>query len=104
MPIEDGVEPASLHLEARVEDRRQSRSARWMRVALAAAFTGLFGDGNDLLPGMELVVTRRSTGREVLRVKAGGLEEASRLLAQVRRELDEQSVAEFVRAWRRLED
>lgn len=93
-------------LEARLEDRPVrpvSRAARVVASFAIAAFTG--GDGGDeVLPGMDLVVARRDTGAEVLRLSAGRPQEADRMLQSTRDDLERMSVEEFVRAWRVIEN
>lgn len=93
-------------LQVTLEDRRLhpvSKAARVVASFAIAVFSG--GDGGDeALPGMDLVVTRRDTGAEVLRVAAGQPQEADRMLQATRRDLETMSVEGFVRAWRSIED
>jgi hypothetical protein len=96
----DGFEPASLYLEAAILPRKGSMGAKALR-SIASIAAGLMT--NDLESGpsvLDLVVTRRDSGNEVLRVSAGTLKESDRLLVQVRNDLDAKSVADFVADWR----
>lgn len=91
-------------LEARLEDRPMNPLARAGRFVASFAI-GLVsgGAGEDALPGLDLVVTRKESGAEVLRVAAGPVEEADRLLHLTRRDLAEMSVEQFVREWRQID-
>lgn len=96
----DDGDPASRHLRADLLPRHENgvrRATRWVLNLTAGA---LLGDDTVGGSGLDLVVTRRDTGAEVLRTSAGGLEDADRLLVAVRRDLDERTVADFVREWR----
>lgn len=100
MGIDDpGFEPASRYLSASLAPRGGSRWAKALRSAATIA-AGLAGDLEAGPSEIDLVVVRLETGREVLRVSAGTVAEADRLLQQVRRDLDGKSVAEFVAEWR----
>jgi len=95
-----GGDPASRHLRAELLPRRENgvqRATRWVLNLTAGALLGDDGVGGS---GLDLVVTRRDTGVEVLRTSAGGLEDADRLLVSVRTDLDERTVEDFVREWR----
>ena len=74
----DAFDPASNHLDARIEIVR-TRFLRRRR---------------------ELVVTRHDTGAVELRVEAGDQAQAGRLLAQAHGELHSKTVMEFFREWR----
>ncbi|KAA9153848.1 hypothetical protein F6B41_10430 [Microbacterium lushaniae] len=87
-------------LQARLEDRRMSRLNKAVRVVSSYAIALVSGGTDELLPGMDLVVTRIDTGAEVLRVDAGQPQEADNMLQATRRDLDEMSVSQFVAAWR----
>lgn len=93
---------ASEVLQARLEPARMSRVARFGRNALALALSTVTGGAGaeDALPGVDLVVVRRGSGAEVLRVRAGTLEEADILLDRTRRDLAALTVEQFVREWR----
>lgn len=95
-----GFEPASLHLEATLEPRRSTPLGGTLRTLATIAVGLLTNDAESGPSAVDLVVTRRATGGEVLRVSAGTTEEAGRLLAHVRRDLDEKDVTEFVSEWR----
>jgi hypothetical protein len=92
-------EPASLYLEASLAPRGGSVWAKALRTAATIA-AGLVGDLEAGPSEIDLIVVRRETGREVLRVSAGTVAEADRLLHHVRRDLDEMGVGEFVAQWR----
>lgn len=102
VPAPQPETPAADVLEAHLEDRRVhpvSKAARVVATFAVAILSG--GDGVDeALPGMDLVVTRRDTGAQVLRVAAGRPQEADRMLQSTRRDLATMSVEEFVRQWR----
>lgn len=93
------IEPAALHLEAMLAPRGGSGWAKALRSAATLA-AGLAGDLEAGPSETDLVVVRRSNGREILRVSAGSVAEADRLLQQVRRDLSTKTVAEFVGEWR----
>ncbi|MET0812006.1 MAG: hypothetical protein ABWY03_03055 [Microbacterium sp.] len=96
----DGFEPASTYLEAAILPRKGSIGTKALR-SIAAIAAGLMT--NDLESGpsvLDLVVTRRDSGNEVLRVSAGTLQESDRLLARVRQDLDTKSVTDYVADWR----
>ncbi|MDY0945753.1 hypothetical protein SOM11_07100 [Frigoribacterium sp. CFBP9039] len=97
------TEPASAALDARLDQQRDPARGRTRRLIAGLIGSLLTGDGAAATGGVDLVVTRRDTGREVLRTGAGTLEEADRLLATVRNDLETKSVAEFAREWRLLE-
>lgn len=75
----DAFDPASNHLDARVEPAR-----------------GILRRRRDL------VVTRHDTGAEEIRVDAGRAPQAARLLAKVQHDLHTTSVPDFFREWRLL--
>ena len=91
-------------LEARLDRRDESRLVRAGRLVAGLLGGALASDGAAASAGVDLVVSRRDTGREVLRTEAGTLEEADRLLVAVRRDLDSQSVTGFARDWRLFDD
>jgi hypothetical protein len=93
-------EPAAAHLDATLAGRRGGPVARSARTAASLALAILTGDTVSGPSQTDLVVSRRQTGNEVLRVSAGTLEEADRLLATVREDLRTKSVAEFIAEWR----
>lgn len=47
----------------------------------------------------DLVIRRRASGAEVMRISAGAPDEASRLLDLARRDLARLSVAQFIAEW-----
>lgn len=90
---------ADRHLEAALADRRGTLPQRVVRTVLSIV-AGLLT--NDLEAGpsaTDLVIRRRDSGREVIRMSAGTTEEASRLLAHARRDLARLSVTDFVAQW-----
>lgn len=92
-------------LEARLDRAKMPTALRWGRNALAFAVSTVSGGaGDDLLPGLDLVVSRRDTGAEVLRVRAGQFEEAGHLLEHTWRDLASMTVEEFVRSWRLIDE
>lgn len=93
-------EAASLHLEASLAPRKGTPLVKAMRTVATIAAGLLTNDLESGPSAIDLVVARRSNGGEVLRVSAGTAEEAGRLLARVRRDLDEKCVADFVAEWR----
>ena len=106
----DGTSPepgtrADEVLEARL-DRARMHAAKRLGLNVAAFAVSIVsgGGGEDVLPGFDLVVSRRDTGGEILRARAGQFEEADRLLAHTRRELAAMSVEQFVREWRVVKD
>jgi hypothetical protein len=93
------TDAAADHLEATLADRRATMRQRVVRTVLSIA-AGLLT--NDLEAGpsaIDLVVVRRDSGGEVIRISAGTGEQATRLLELARRDLDRLSVAEFVAEW-----
>ena len=74
----DAFDPASNHLDARIEIVR-TRLLRRRR---------------------DLVVTRHDTGAVELRVEAGDQAQAGRLLAKAHSDLHSKTVMEFFREWR----
>lgn len=88
-----------MYLEAQVVPRRGSGLVKAMR-SVATIAAGLAGDLEGGPSALDLVVTRRETGNEVLRIAAGTVSEADRLLLHVRRDLETKSVSEFVLEWR----
>ena len=92
------VTPASEHLTADLEPRRGHplrKAARW---AATIAFAAV-GGGIDDVAHFDLVVRRRESGREILRTPAD-TGSPDFLLDQVRRDLDDKTVEEFVAEWR----
>ena len=97
--------PAGEVLEARLEPARMSKAKRWGRNALAFAVSSVSGGaGDDLLPGLDLVVSRRDTRAEVLRVRAGQFEEAGHLVEHTWRDLETMTVEQFIRSWRLIDE
>jgi len=92
--------PAAEVLDARLEEREVNAVEKAARVG-ASFVLGLVGGGagDELLPGLTLVVTRRDSGSEVLRMRAGSGEEADKVLALARRDLETLTVEQFVREW-----
>lgn len=96
----DGFEPASMYLEAAILPRKGSTGVKALRT-IATIAAGLMTSDLESGPSvLDLVVTRRDSGNEVLRVSAGTVQESDRLLTRVRQDLDTKSVAEFVAEWR----
>lgn len=89
-----------MYLEAALVARQGSL---WVKVvrSLTTLAVGMLTFDLEAGPSViDLQVTRRDTGNEVLRVSAGTVAEADRLLLQVRHALDNKSVADFVLDWR----
>jgi hypothetical protein len=101
--MSDDTTRAAEVLDARLDRRDESRLVRAGRLVAGLIGGALASDGGAASGGVDLVVSRRDTGREVLRTEAGTLEEADRLLQAVRRDLDAQSVTEFAREWHLFE-
>lgn len=95
-----GFEPASLHLEAALMPRQGTPLVKALRAAASIAAGLLTNDMEAGPSAIDLVVTRRSTGGELLRVSAGTQHEADLLLMRVRRDLETKGVADFVAEWR----
>lgn len=98
------AEPASTYLRAELDERQGSSAAKgWRRLAnvvLALAS----GDAETSISNVDLVVRRRESGAEVLRVTAGTLREGDLLLTRVRDDLETKNVAEFLAEWRLPDD
>ena len=102
---EQGGTRADEVLEARLEPAKMTAAKRWARNALAFVVSSVNGGGGDsLLPGLDMVVSRRDTGTEVLRVRAGQFEEAGHLIEHTWRDLAAMTVEQFVRSWRVVDD
>lgn len=96
----DGFEAAAEYLEAELVPRRSGPLAKATRSVVSIIAGMVAGDLESGPSSIDLLVTRRETGNEVLRVSAGSLTEADRLLMQVRRDLETKSVSEFIHEWR----
>ena len=99
LQTEPGSEPRADSLLtvalARRPGRAPARALRWLVLAVSAAFQGLVPS-----PSLaDLVVTRRDTGAEVLRLPAGDPDAAPLLLQHVQNQLSELSVDEFKESW-----
>ncbi|WP_350349410.1 hypothetical protein ABIQ69_05695 [Agromyces sp. G08B096] len=92
-------DPASRHLAAELRPPRHRglRKALHFAVLTLGEATGLGGPSVA-----DLVVVRRETDAPVLRTPAGSLEEADRLLLEIRADLDRMSVEEFLAEWGHL--
>lgn len=98
-PEHPGTRAADM-LDARLEDRRTTPGRKAARIAASFALALAGGGGGDeLLLGRVLVVSRRDSGADVLRMRAGSGEDADRFLALARRDLDALTVEQFVREW-----
>jgi uncharacterized LabA/DUF88 family protein len=62
------------------------------------------GDGDSGPSTTDLIVTRRESGGEILRIAAGSIVEADQLLQRVRLDLDTKTVTEFLAEWRLPDD
>lgn len=93
-------EPASRHLDVEIVTRPGTPVAKVIRAILIAVMGLITGDHGAGPSANDLVVTRRSTGGEVLRVSAGSIVEADQLHQRVRADLETKSVAQFVAEWR----
>lgn len=98
-PPADAFEPASVHLDAALVQRRGSPFAKAARAALSIAAGLLTNDMESGPSAIELVVRRRSTGNEVIRLVAGTPTEADALLRAARRDLATKGVADFLAEW-----
>lgn len=96
----EGFEPANVHLEARLAPRSGSVAAKAARTVLSIAAGLLTNDMESGPSGLELVISRRGSGKEVLRLVAGTPQEADVLLQAARRDLAGMSVLDFVSEWR----
>ncbi|POH62101.1 hypothetical protein C3B61_18570 [Cryobacterium zongtaii] len=95
MPQDEGMDRASNHLVAELEEPSGTRTRRLFRRALAlvrAAWGYVEVDA-------DLVIRRRASGAEVLRT-AADLGDPHFLLETVRRDLETKTVEESVREWR----
>lgn len=88
-----------MHLEARLEPRRGSFAAKAVRSLLSIAAGLLTNDLEAGPSGLELVVSRRGSNKEVMRLIAGTPEEADLLLQRTKHDLARMSVLEFVTQW-----
>nr|WP_315266427.1 hypothetical protein [Microbacterium lemovicicum] len=104
MSTEHTADAAADHLEADLVGRPLSPMRRSLRMIASVVTTALSGDADPVGAAIDLVVTRRASGAEVLRVKAGSMEEADRLLQVVRQDLATKTVREFVAEWRHIDD
>lgn len=95
-------EPASTYLDAALVSRRGSPLVKAFRTAVGIAAGLLTNDMESGPSAIDLVVTRRETGAEVLRVTAGTAQEADLLLRRVRRDLATKDVTAFISEWRVL--
>jgi len=86
-------------LEARLEPGPRRPIRRAVRAAGAILFAVVGAGVEDLGREAQLVVRRIDTGREVLRVDAGNLVEADRVLQRARLDLETRSEREFVADW-----
>ncbi|ANG85160.1 hypothetical protein [Microbacterium aurantiacum] len=93
-------EPASTYLDAALVPRRGTPLVKALRTAASIAASLLTNDVEAGPSAIDLVVSRRESGGEVLRVTAGGAQEADALLLRVRRDLATKDVAEFISEWR----
>lgn len=96
----DSLEPAAEHLDAEIVARPGSTTTKTFRTLVNLALTAMSGEIDHAASVYDLVVTRRGSGGEILRVKAGSLMDADQLLQHVRRDLESKSVAEFLSEWR----
>ena len=88
---------ASDDYEARLEAAETTplkAAGRWV-VALASAAFGSDFEANE----PEVVVHSRADNSVLLRIRTNNLEEAERLIVQIREDLESLSVEEFVDEW-----
>lgn len=81
-------------LEA-TEDSPLKAAGRWA----AAIISATLGDAEFEARGAQVVVHSRTTDAVILRLDASNLEEAERLIVQVRKDLDELSTEDFIDEW-----
>lgn len=89
---------ASDEYEARLEASEDSplkAAGRWT----AAIFSATLGDAEFEARGAEVVVHSRTDDTVLLRMETSNLEEAERLIVQIRKDLDELSTVDFVDEW-----
>ncbi|PPL15818.1 hypothetical protein [Microterricola pindariensis] len=91
------TEPASLHLTAELRPRERPGGIRGLVHTVAYLAGTALSLGSPSVA--DIIVVRTSTGNEVLRSSAGDLVEADTLLQQIRRDLDEMTVSEFLGEW-----
>ena len=96
--IMTGEAHASDEYEARLEASEDSplkAAGRWT----AAIFSATLGDAEFEARGAEVVVHSRTDDSVLLRMETSNLEEAERLIVQIRKDLDELSTVDFVDEW-----
>jgi len=76
------------------------KAGRWVIGIFDAA---LGGDGSEAA-GATAVVRRLSDDKEILRITAGGVDEAESLVALIRNDLENLSQEEFLREWGARDD
>jgi len=76
------------------------KAGRWVIGIFDAA---LGGDGSEAA-GATAVVRRISDDKEILRITAGGVDEAESLVALIRNDLENLSQEEFLREWGARDD
>jgi hypothetical protein len=86
--------PAAAHLRATLVERKKT-PRYWLGVAI-----GLLTQ--EAPPLFDLVVTRRDTGREVMRTVAD-IADPAHLLEQVNADLESKTIEEFFSEWRVVE-
>ncbi|PCC28637.1 hypothetical protein CIK76_10490 [Glutamicibacter sp. BW80] len=96
--IMTGEAHASEEYEARLEasaDSPLKAAGRWA----AAIASATLGDAEFEARGAEVVVHSLKNDAILLRMQTSNLEEAERLIVQIRKDLEELSTAEFVEEW-----
>ena len=97
----DEADVAALHLRAALVEREFPGRLNKAKFYLGSALAGLLSA--DPPASHDLVVTRITTGREVMRTHADVLEPGL-LLDQVRADLESKTVREFFVEWKLPED
>ena len=90
---------AARHLRAELRPRRLRGIRKLVHAALLIAGEATSLGGPSVA---ELVVVRAETGAPVIRTKAGSLMEADELLRQIRADLEQLTVEEFLAEWGHL--
>ena len=91
--------PASTALAAELVPTSRPKVLVFLRWVLSFVSAFFFGAGPEW-KGTDVVVRRTDTGRDVLRMGGMDVEEADRLIALVRADLDTHTVESFLDEWR----
>ena len=97
----DAFESAAEHLDVTIVARPGKSGTMTLRTLVNFAAAAFTGDSDPMVATRhDLLVTRRETGGEILRIAAGTLMQADGLLQHVRRDLETKTVGEFLAEWR----